>query len=82
MADTGPTATGATTAVGGKGSSASVTGDDRLDPKELVVGVDFDGLKKAYPFNVLDDQPVLNDSVDDRDAPHLLRPPQRHRAGL
>ena len=42
--------------------------DDRLDPKELVVGVDFDSLKKAYPFNVLDDQPVLNDSVDDRDA--------------
>ena len=42
--------------------------DDRLDPKELVVGVDFDGLKKAYPFSILDDQPVLNDSVDDRDS--------------
>ena len=42
--------------------------DDRLDPKDLIVGVDFGGLKKAYPFSILDDQPVLNDSVDDRDA--------------
>ena len=30
--------------------------------------MDFDGLKKAYPFSILDDQPVLNDSVDDRDS--------------
>ena len=42
--------------------------DDRLDPKDLIVGVDFDGKKKAYPLGILDDQPVLNDSVDDRDV--------------
>ena len=42
--------------------------DDRLDQKDLIVGVDFDGNKKAYPLDILDDQPVLNDNIDDRDV--------------
>jgi hypothetical protein len=48
-------------------SSAGVIGesrvDDRLGRKELVVGVDFNGNNKAYPFSVLSDQPVVNDSL-------------------
>ena len=46
--------------------SAGVLGesrkDDRLDRKELVLGVDFDGNTQAYPFRVLMAAPVVNDS--------------------
>ncbi len=51
-------------------SSAGVIGetinDDRLDRKELVVGVDFKGDTKAYPFSALEGQPIVNDSVAGR----------------
>jgi len=39
--------------------------DDRLYVKEFVVGVDHGGLAAAYPFSVLNDQPVVNDQVGD-----------------
>ena len=42
--------------------------DDRLDGKELVLGVDVDGTAKAYPFSVLMDQPIVNDSFAGRDV--------------
>ena len=37
--------------------------DDRLGPKELVLGVDLPGQAKAYPFRVLDRASVVNDSI-------------------
>ena len=37
--------------------------DDRLDTKALVVGVDFNGVTKAYPTSRLINNPVLNDDV-------------------
>ena len=42
--------------------------DDRLDRKELVLGVDVDGHTKAYPFSVLMGQPIVNDSFAGRDV--------------
>ena len=42
--------------------------DDRLDTKALVVGVNFDGVPKAYPLDALKSRPVLNDSVAGRNA--------------
>ena len=49
-----------------RSGSAGVLGesrkDDRLDRKELVLGVDVEGHTKAYPFRALAEQPVLNDS--------------------
>lgn len=41
--------------------------DDRLGLKELVLGIDFDGSTKAYPFNVLKTSVVVNDSVADKE---------------
>ncbi len=38
-------------------------GDDRLDRKDLVLGVDFDGRTKAYPFKELAGRVVVNDSL-------------------
>ena len=53
-----------------RNGSAGVIGetirDGRLDRKELVVGIDFEGNTKAYPFSVLENQPVVNDSVAGR----------------
>ena len=47
--------------------SAGVLGqtrqDERLHHKSVVVGVEVDGHAKAYPFEVLIDRPVVNDSV-------------------
>ena len=47
------------------GSSLGILGrnqkDDRIPPKEFVVGVTIDGLSKAYPFSALDQTPVVND---------------------
>ena len=37
--------------------------DNRLAPKELVVGVSLDGDTKAYPLEALRLQPTVNDSV-------------------
>jgi hypothetical protein len=54
------------------GGSAGVLGesrqDNRLDRKALVVGVDAGEETKAYPFEVLMDQPVINDSVGEQDV--------------
>ncbi|NOH10947.1 MAG: DUF3179 domain-containing protein [Chloroflexi bacterium] len=37
--------------------------DDRLYIKEFVIGVENDGDTKAYPFGVLNDEPVVNDTL-------------------
>lgn len=42
--------------------------DDRLATKEMVLGVDIDGSKKAYPFFTLADNPVVNDTVGGTDT--------------
>jgi hypothetical protein len=50
-------------------SEAGVIGrdqsDDRLYVKEFVVGVERDGQAVAYPFSVLNEQPVVNDQIGD-----------------
>ena len=40
--------------------------DDRLSPKEFVVGVTGGTVQKAYPFRYLRNMPVLNDTVEGR----------------
>ena len=45
---------------GGLGESTS---DGRLGRKDLVLGVDLGGSPKAYPFSILQGQPVVNDVV-------------------
>ena len=42
--------------------------DDRLRTKSLVVGVNFNGVPKAYPLDALESQPVVNDAVAGQDA--------------
>ena len=37
--------------------------DERLDAKELVIGVNMEGRAKAYPFSELSRSPVINDEV-------------------
>ncbi len=48
-------------------SSAGVLGetfqDDRLYVKEFVIGVEMNTEAVAYPFSVLNDQPVINDVI-------------------
>ncbi len=48
-------------------SAAGVLGesvrDGRLYVKEFVIGVEVNGQAVAYPFSVLNDQPVVNDTV-------------------
>jgi len=39
--------------------------DVDLNPKEFVIGVRLGGEVKAYPFRVLNQQPVVNDAVGD-----------------
>lgn len=39
--------------------------DAKLGPKEFVIGLRLAGEVKAYPFRVLSQQPVVNDSVAD-----------------
>ena len=52
-----------------RNGSAGVIGesnsDDRLKRKDLVVGVDFDGATKAYPFDALEKGPTVNDFLGD-----------------
>ena len=38
---------------------------DNLDPKEYVIGVRLAGESRAYPFSVLNEEPVVNDLVGD-----------------
>lgn len=52
---------------GSAGNSGRTLADDRLYIKEYVIGVSFLGDAKAYPFGVLNDNPVVNDTVGDRD---------------
>ncbi|MFB6360318.1 MAG: DUF3179 domain-containing protein [Halobacteriales archaeon] len=40
-------------------------GDDGLHPRTLVIGVTADGIARAYPFNVVKTQDVINDRVGD-----------------
>ncbi len=42
--------------------------DDRLATKDLVLGVNFNGVPKAYPLEKLESQPIVNDSVAGQDA--------------
>ena len=53
------------------GGSPGVIGealqDNRLDLKELVVGVEAGGRTKAYPFDLLEGQPAVNDSLGSED---------------
>lgn len=37
--------------------------DERLYLKEFVIGMEVDGTAVAYPFSVLNDQPVVNDTA-------------------
>ncbi len=49
-----------------RGGSAGILGeanqDGRLPGKELVVGIDLEGSAKAYPFHVISEQRVINDT--------------------
>lgn len=40
--------------------------DDRLYVKEFVIGVTLDDTAKAYPFSVLNEEPVVNDRLADQ----------------
>lgn len=55
-----------------QGGSAGVIGktrhDGRLDRKELLVGIESDGHAKAYPFEILKEHPLVNDTVGDIDV--------------
>ena len=42
--------------------------DDRIYNKELVLGVNFDGNQKAYPFSALSREPVINDTLAGEDV--------------
>jgi hypothetical protein len=53
---------------GRAGVIGEATTDDRLYIKEFVVGVEHDGVAVAYPFSVLNDQPVVNDTIGDTDV--------------
>ena len=50
-----------------RGGSAGIIGesnkDRRLPGKELVLGVNTEGLVKAYPFQTIVRQPLINDSI-------------------
>lgn len=61
-----------------RGGSAGVLGetrsDDRLDRKTLVVGVVLGGNAKAYPFDLLSEMPVVNDSLGGGEVLVYLEP--------
>ncbi len=40
--------------------------DEEYDPKELVIGVDFDGEARAYSVNMLSSREIVNDTVAGR----------------
>ena len=52
-----------------RGRAAGVIGearsDGRLDRKELLVGIEVGDVTKAFPFEVLREHPVVNDTVGD-----------------
>ena len=45
------------------GVIGETTRDDRLYVKEFVIGVEYQNDPVAYPFSVLNDEPVINDIV-------------------
>ena len=51
-------------------SSSGVIGqstvDDRLYVKEYVIGVENEGAAVAYPFGILNENPVVNDNIGDQ----------------
>ncbi len=52
---------------GDLGVTGQLTEDDRLHSKALVVGVDVDGITKAYGLTELADTPVVNDTLGGND---------------
>ena len=58
--------------------SAGVIGetlsDDRLYTKEFVVGVEVGEMAVAYPFSALNDEPVINDTIDNTDLLVVFSP--------
>ncbi len=42
--------------------------DDRLNRKELVLGVEIDGQSKAYSFAALESEVIVNDTITGQDA--------------
>ena len=52
---------------GGAGPLGESRDDDRLPPKDLVLGYVFGGRAKGYPFRYLVDTPVINDSFAGRE---------------
>ena len=50
-----------------RGASAGVLGetnrDDRLDPKEFVLGLQLDSLARAYPFRYLSSRPLVHERL-------------------
>ena len=59
-------------------SSAGVIGetfrDERLYTKEFVIGVELGDTAVAYPYSVLNDEPVVNDTVADTDLLVVFNP--------
>lgn len=53
---------------GGAGVISETRHDGRLDRKELLVGIESDGHAKAYPFEILKQHPLVNDTVGDLDV--------------
>ena len=51
---------------GRRGVIGEANADDRLDAKDLVLGVSAGGVRKAYPLAALRDTPVVNDTLGDR----------------
>ena len=41
-------------------------GDNFLDPNDLIVGVNYDGIARAYPHEILDWHEIVNDDIGDR----------------
>jgi hypothetical protein len=52
---------------GSAGIIGETNTDDRLGPKELVVGVLRETSQKAYPYRQLASNPVVNDTLDGRE---------------
>ena len=51
----------------GAGPQGQSRSDDRLPPKDLVLGYIFGGRAKGYPFRTLLETPVVNDSFAERE---------------
>jgi hypothetical protein len=62
--------------------------DDRLGPKEIVVGLENEGSYRAYPIQQIEDNHLINDEIGDRKIvlmsfyPFMARPYDRSVDGL